>query len=133
MGKLGLMMDPVGRFATLVWPPTGLALAALFLVGTRAWPGVALGAFVTNLWLGAPALVASGIAVGNTLEAVVGVSMLHRIPRFNAGLDRPSDVLRFAFFVAMLSTLISATLGVGSLTLGGILSPSQFGPTWKAW
>ncbi|MFN7143906.1 MAG: hypothetical protein ACK4YP_09035, partial [Myxococcota bacterium] len=32
---------------TPVWPPTGVALAALLLGGLRLWPGVALGVFVT--------------------------------------------------------------------------------------
>src|SRR5207247_1988122 len=42
VAKLGLEMDPVSGFATVVWPPTGLALAALLVGGRRLWPGVAL-------------------------------------------------------------------------------------------
>src|SRR2546425_10171772 len=41
--KLGLMIDAVGGFATLVWPPTGISLAALLFFGLRLWPGIALG------------------------------------------------------------------------------------------
>src|SRR4051812_38113719 len=71
VAKLGLTLAPVSRFATLVWPPTGIALAALMLGGYRLWPAIAVGAFVTNLWIGAPPWVALVIAAGNTAEAVV--------------------------------------------------------------
>lgn len=77
--KFGLMLDPVGGCATLVWPPTGLALAALLLSGLRLWPGVALAAFLANGTSGAPVPVACGIAVGNTLEAVGGAFLLRRV------------------------------------------------------
>src|SRR5690349_946964 len=42
--RLGLAMDAVGGFATLVWPPAGLSLAAVTVLGYRAWPGVFVGA-----------------------------------------------------------------------------------------
>src|SRR5690349_8789936 len=72
--KLGLRLDAVSGFATLVWPPTGIALAALVLFGRRLWPAIAAGALVVNWTMGAPLVVALGIAVGNTLEAVVGAT-----------------------------------------------------------
>ena len=64
LGKLGMAISPVSGFATLVWPPTGVALAALLIGGYRLWPGVALGALAINLWQGAPPLSACGIALG---------------------------------------------------------------------
>lgn len=81
--KLGLSLDAVSGFATAVWPPTGLALAALILGGFRLWPGIALGAFLVNLSAGAPLLVAGGMAIGNTLEALVGTWLLHRVVGFH--------------------------------------------------
>src|SRR5262245_59534613 len=87
LGKVGLMMAPVSGFATLVWAPTGVALAALVLGGYRLWPGVAVGALVTNLWAGAPPLVACGMAVGNTLEAVVGAFALKSVPGFRGSFE----------------------------------------------
>src|SRR3954452_7668785 len=78
VAKLGLLMDAVSGFAALVWPATGLSLVALMKGGLRLWPGVALGALVANLWNGAPVLVACGITVGNTLEAVFGAWALKR-------------------------------------------------------
>src|SRR5215831_9218447 len=77
--KFGLSLDAVHGFAAAVWPPTGIALAALVLYGYRLWPGVALGAFLVNLSAGAPVLVAGGMALGNTLEALVGTVLLERV------------------------------------------------------
>src|SRR5206468_5804880 len=80
VARLSLRLDPVSGFASFVWPPTGLALAALLLFGPRLWPGIALGAVIANAWNGAPLLVACGIGLGNTLEAVLGAYVLRRIP-----------------------------------------------------
>ena len=70
--KLGLSMDAVSRFATLIWSPSGIAAAALLLFGYRLWPAIIIGAFLVNLLNGAPLFVAVGIGIGNTLEALVG-------------------------------------------------------------
>src|SRR5205814_8799656 len=90
--RAGLKLDAIAGFATLVWAPTGIALAALLLFGYRLWPAVFVGAFAVNLWTGAPMLAALGIAVGNTLEAVAGAFALRRIPGFRLALDRLEDV-----------------------------------------
>src|SRR5262245_17628580 len=114
LAKLGLMLDAVSGFATLVWAPTGLSLAALLLLGTRMWPGVAAGAFIVNRWTGASVPVALGIALGNTLEAVVGAAALNRIG-FRKSLERVRDVLALTVVAGLISTVVSATIGVISL------------------
>src|SRR5688572_20083488 len=131
--RIGLAIDAVAGFATLVWAPSGIALAALLLRGHRLWPGVLIGAFVANTLTGAPVLVAVGIAIGNTLEAVLGSYALRRIPGFRTSLDRVRDVLGLIVLAAALSTVVSATIGVGSLYLGGIVSPADVGRAWRAW
>jgi signal transduction histidine kinase len=129
--RLGLMLDAVAGFATLVWAPTGIALVALLREGRHLWPGVFLGAFVVNAWIGAPLHVAAGIATGNTLEAVLGAAALSRVG-FDAQLERVRDVVAL-LAVAVGSTIASATLGVASLFAGGIVSSANAAPTWRAW
>ena len=90
--RLGLTFDAVGGVATAVWPPSGIALAALTLRGRRLWPAVAAGAFVANVATGIPAWGAAIFAVGNTLEALVGSSLLARFG-FDARIGRLRDVL----------------------------------------
>ena len=131
--KLGLLMDAVSGFATTVWPPTGIALAALYLLGFRLWPGVAIGAFVVNVTAGAPFLAACGMAAGNTLEAVVGVWLLLRFAGSRGLLDRISGVVAFVVLASGLSAMVSASVGVASGWLGGVIAPSRAGETWFTW
>src|SRR3954467_7471266 len=81
--RIGLSLDAAAGFATLVWPPTGIALAALLLLGVRFWPAVFVGAVIANLLTGAPVFVALGIGCGNTGEALVAAVLLGRVSRFS--------------------------------------------------
>jgi PAS domain S-box-containing protein len=131
--QFGLSLDAVHRVATAVWPPTGIALTALVLGGCRLWPGITCGAFLANLWAGAPVPVACGIALGNTLEALVGALLLQRLVDFSPALDRLRDVLGLVVLAAVLSTLVSATVGVTSGWLGGMIPAATFGKAWRTW
>src|SRR6266704_5971592 len=71
-GKLGLMLAFIHASASPVWPPTGIALAGLLLLGLRAWPAIFLGAFIVNVTTAGSLATSLGIAAGNTLEGVVG-------------------------------------------------------------
>src|SRR4051812_45697684 len=66
----GLKVSAINKFAALFWPPSGIALAGLLIFGPRIWPGIFIGAFLVNYSIGAPVLVALGIAAGNTLEGI---------------------------------------------------------------
>jgi len=129
----GLQFDPVNRFATIIWPPAGVSLAALLLFGRDLWPGIAIGAAIVNVWIGAPLPVACGIALGNTLEALLGWYALQKIPGFRLTVDRLRDALGFIVLAAILSTAVSATIGVTSLYLGGLIPASRFAETWFTW
>lgn len=131
--KFGLNIDAVSGFATLVWPPTGIALAGILILGYRYWPGISLAAFFVNFTTGAPWWVAAGIALGNTLEPVLGAYWLKRVVGFENPLERLKDVFGLVMIAAVLATLISATIGVTSLWLGDVISFSSYGATWTAW
>lgn len=130
-GRLGLMLDPVSGFAALVWPPTGIALAALLLRGLRVWPAIFIAAAVTNLWIGASLWVALGLAIGNLLEALVAAYVLVRFVRFRKSLKRLRDVVGLTA-VAFGSALMSATIGLVVLRAAGLVLPSQEGFTLAA-
>jgi PAS domain S-box-containing protein len=128
---LGLALDPVGGFAALVWPPTGIALAALVRGGPGLWSAVAAGAFVANVWSGAPLLAAAGIAAGNTLEAVIGARLL----RLDAAIG-PVRRVRYALRLlaaALAAPLSSASIGVLSLWATGVLTTEKLTVAWQAW
>jgi signal transduction histidine kinase len=130
--RLGLLVDAVAGFATLVWPPTGIALVALRLFGFRLWPAVFAGALCVNLAAGASFLAACGMASGNTLEALAGSALLGLV-RFDPRMERIVDVLALIFLAAICSTFLSAAIGVSSLSLAGIVSPDGAGRALRAW
>ena len=130
--KLGLAMDAVSGFAALVWPPSGIALAALFVRGRRLWPGVTAGALAANLWAGAPLPVALAIAGGNTLAALAAAWLLERAA-VRPALDRVRDVLALVALAALPTPLVSATVGVSALALARGPTFAGFWNTWRAW
>jgi signal transduction histidine kinase len=132
-GRIGLSLDPVSGFATLVWAPSGIALGVLLLGGMRLWPGILAGAVAVNLWSGAPIPVALGIGVGNTLEAVTATYLLRQIRGFRVSLDQLLDVLGVIVFGAVIATMVAATIGTLSLHLGGIVPRTALAETWRAW
>ncbi len=103
------------------------------LMGTRFWPGITLGAFLVNFTAGVPPLAAAGIAVGNTLEALVAVRLLTSFAGFRLPLERVRDVFMLVLLGAIASTPVSATIGTAVLTLAGGASPLPVIPTWLAW
>src|SRR3954469_1250315 len=130
--KLGLSMAVRAEQVSAVWPPTGIALAAILIFGHRNWPGIWLGAFMANATANEPIGTACGIALGNTLEAVIGASLL-RWAGFDKSLERLKDVLSLVVLATCVSTAISATIGVISLALGGVHPWSNFASLWIVW
>jgi integral membrane sensor domain MASE1/anti-sigma regulatory factor (Ser/Thr protein kinase) len=129
--KLGLKLAFANESVTAIWPPTGIALAALVLWGRSLWPGVLLGAFLANVTTDVPVYTATGIAVGNTLEAVIGAWLLDRVG-FRPTLERLRDIFALLLLGAVVSTAVSATIGVASLSVGDSLSGGALS-AWRTW
>src|SRR5258708_34759409 len=132
-GKLGLRLAFVNPSATAVWAPTGIALAALLILDYQVWPGVFLGAFLVNITTAGSIATSVGIAVGNTLEALVGCYLVNRFAHGDKAFSRAQDIFRFAALAGLVSTSVSATLGVVSISLGGLARWSEFGAIWSTW
>jgi diguanylate cyclase (GGDEF)-like protein len=132
-GKLGLKLAYVHPSATAVWPPTGIALAAFLMLGYRVWPVIFLGALLVNLTTAGTFPVCLGIAVGNTLEGVIGCYLLNRYAGGKSAFDTTKGVLAFILLAATISTTVSATFGTTSLALGGVARWSDYGPIWLTW
>jgi PAS domain S-box-containing protein len=129
--EVGINLDVAHGVITPVWAPSGIALAALLILGIRYCPAVAVGAFVANLTSDASVAVAAGIAVGNTLEAVIGAGIVRRFG-FRPQLDRVRAVLALALGAGGLSTAVAATNGVTVLTIAGERQDS-FLDAWVLW
>src|SRR3954453_17143210 len=130
--KAGLALAFANGSITAVWPPTGLALAALLLGGYRLTPGVLGGAFLANVTTDAPLGSVFGIAIGNTLEALTGAFLI-RSAGFDPALRRIRDVDVLVICGPVISTMVSATIGVLSLWAGGAVESGHLASSWRVW
>ncbi|SHM18273.1 Integral membrane sensor domain MASE1 [Streptomyces yunnanensis] len=132
--KIGLLEQVViaGAVVTPLWPPTGIALSCLLLLGLRMWPGIAVGTFLVISTLTRPDLAGFGVVAGNTLAPVCACLMLRRVG-FHTELDRLRDGVALVSLGAFAAMVISATLGSGTQVLTGSLPAGDFWRTWASW
>jgi len=131
-GKLSLHLAFVHKSASPVWPPAGIALAALLVLGFRVWPAIFVGAFLVNLTTVGNIFTSFGIASGNTLEAICGAWLVNRFAGGPRVFDRPQGVFTFAL-AALISSAVAPTAGVSSLAVGEFAQWSNYWPIWLTW
>jgi len=141
-GIVGLSLAVPPGYATAVWPPSGIALAAVLMWGPRVWPGIAAGSVLVNLaaalttadtglsWVSL--VIACAIAIGSTVQALACAWAIQRWIDVSQMFETGPATLRFAGFAAA-ACLIAASWGVASLSLAGVLGPEQFLASWQTW
>ncbi|HTO74841.1 MAG TPA: EAL domain-containing protein [Thermoanaerobaculia bacterium] len=132
-GKLGLTLAFLNASATPVWPPTGIALAALLLLGFRVWPAIFVGAFFVNLTTAGGIGSSLGIAAGNVLEALLGAWLVQRFAGGRHAFDRPRNVFKFSLLAGLGATMVSASIGVATLAFSGLARPADDPSIWLTW
>ncbi|MGQ4513883.1 MASE1 domain-containing protein [Streptomyces sp. DW26H14] len=133
-GRLGLLgrIDVDGVVVTPIWPPTGVAVAALLVYGVRVWPGIALGSFLVIVTLTPPAMTTPVTVASSTVAPLCAVALLRRAG-LRLDLSRVRDGLALVFLGGLGAMLISSTAGVGIQAWTGDLRLSRFWPVWLAW
>ncbi|WP_084519548.1 MASE1 domain-containing protein [Nocardia mexicana] len=130
--QIGLRSALVVAQVTPLWPPTGIGVACLLLLGPRVWPGIALGAFATNIVIGPTLPAVFAITVGNTLAPLLAYLLLERVG-FRRGFDRLADALALVFLGALAGMLVSATIGSVTLVLTDTIAVQEFWASWSVW
>ncbi|MDE2230213.1 MAG: CHASE domain-containing protein [Alphaproteobacteria bacterium] len=140
-GRLGLLLAVPPGYATAIFPPAGIAMAAMFIGGGATLPGTFIGSFVLNLWIGDAVFHGIGglavsaalvVALASTIQAALGGWSLRRLIGYPAPLDSLGDIARF-FLVTPALCLVSATLSLGGLEVFGAVGASDFGTSWFIW
>ncbi len=131
-GKLGLMLAAIHPSATAIWPCTGIAIFALLVMGPRVWPVIFASAFLVNVTTAGSFLSSLGIAAGNTLEALLGASLVLRFAGGRDPFSRAQDTFRYAGLVSA-ACVVSATFGVTTLALTGLAPWDQSSAIWLTW
>ncbi len=129
--KFGLTFAFIHTHVSPIWPPTGIAIAAVLLFGYRVAPAILIGAFLSNANAPVTVPAAIAIAIGNTLEAIVAGWLLNTL-KFHLSFGRARDVSKFVI-VALVCTTISATIGTVSLCVSAAAAWNQFGSLWLTW
>lgn len=131
--RLGLVMGIAHGNVSPVWPATGFAIAVLLRFGTNLWPGVVIGSFLGLLQTGVGIAVVTGEAAAALLEAVTAVWLVRRWVGADNPFARAQDVIRFCILAGGVATTVSATVGVSSLCLGGVVPWTSFPYLWGTW
>jgi signal transduction histidine kinase/CheY-like chemotaxis protein len=132
-GKIGLRFASVHVSASPVWAPAGMAIAFLLMFGTSVWPAILAGAFLVNVTTVASPVTAASIAIGNTLEGVLGAWLLQRYAHGVHAFESPPDIVKSAFLAGFLSPTVGAMIGVASILLNQPASLEQFAVIWLTW
>ncbi|MBT3164879.1 MASE1 domain-containing protein [Streptomyces sp. Vc74B-19] len=133
--RLGLLYDLTvdGSVVSPIWPPTGIAVASLLLLGPHCWPGITLGALLVLVHLsGTPQWSSLGVLFGNTAAPVCANLLLRRLG-FRTDLSRLRDCVGLVFLGAFTAMLVSSSIGSALLVGTGDLPPGHFWSVWLAW
>jgi len=133
LAKGGLALASIHPSATPIWPPTGVALAAVLLWGYRTWPAIFTAAVIANATTAGSVATAIAIATGNSLEAVVGAYLINRCSRGCNTFSTPDSVAKFALICVVIATPISASIGLTSLATAGYIERTNFANAWVTW
>jgi PAS domain S-box-containing protein len=131
--KFGLTLASINPSASPIWPPTGIALAAVLLGGLRTWPAILIGAFAVNATTAGTLETSAIIAAGNTLEAVAGGFLIGRWSGGAKTFATPAQVAKFALVCVGPATIVSASIGVTTLCYAGLADWAKFSPIWVTW
>ena len=139
-GRLGLLLAVPPGYATAIFPPAGIAMAAAIIGGPRVLPWIFAGSCMLNVWIGAAVRQSPGmfvalallIAVASTAQAALGAWSLRRFVRHRMALDNPRDLGRF-FIIAPLTCLTSASISLAGMALLGTVGLSQLAANWFSW
>jgi PAS domain S-box-containing protein len=133
LARASLALASIHPSASPIWPPTGFALAAVLLLGYRVWPGIFVAAAAVNAITAGSIPTSIAIGAGNTLESVMGAYLINRWSSGSSTFETPLGVARFAAIMLAPSTMISATIGVLSLTIAGYASWAGLPSIWLTW
>lgn len=140
-GKLGLMLALPPGYASPVFPPAGIAIAAAFIGGRKTLPWIFLGALVLNIWVAYTGAHRIGLL---DIEAAVTIAVASMLQAALAGwglrliighADTPSNLREILLFLSLtpLACITSATLSVSGLWALGIIGTADLAAQWLSW
>lgn len=139
--RLGYFLSFQDSTALPAWPPSGIAFALILLMGRATWPGITIGALIANVmayWntgeLPAQTVisVSSCIAIGHTLEALLGNFLVKRWIKDTYPFRNARNAFRF-LFVTLIMAAVGAGIGSLSMLLFGLTHETQMLQLFLSW
>ncbi|GHE46621.1 membrane protein [Streptomyces cellulosae] len=133
-GRLGLLYElrVDGSVVSPIWPPTGIAVASLLILGPRIWPGIALGTLLVIAHLTSLGPTSLGLLFANTAAPLCAYWLLRRAG-FRTDLGRLRDCLSLVFLGGFAAMLVSSTIAAALLVVSGDLPAGRFWSVWLPW
>ncbi|MBX3013667.1 MAG: CHASE domain-containing protein [Caldilineaceae bacterium] len=142
-GQLGLLLAVPPGYATAVWPPSGIMLAGILLLGYTYWPGVFLGSLAVNLFTSFDpsnqstmlfsSTIALLIALGSSLQVLVSAWLIRRFIRFPNPLEQVREIGLMLLLGGPVGCLVAATVGVTTLVTFGAVPWANYAFNWLNW
>ncbi len=132
-GKFGLHFASLNESVSAIWPSTGIAIAAIILFGYEMWPGILLGALITNFSASGGFGSSLVIAFGNTFEALLGGYFINSYAFGRKVFETTKSTILFVVLAGILSTMVAATIGASALIFSNLAEAVQFKQIWMTW
>jgi signal transduction histidine kinase len=139
MAKLSQMLAPPDAIVIPVWPPAGIALAAVLIFGNIALVAVFLGSMISSLHMFAAEITLLSVlyaaipGLGGALQAYVGKFALSNIASTDNIFKNTRSVTTFILISGFITCFINPTMGTSTLLLSGRIPVSQFPSEWLTW
>ena len=140
---MALYLSVPPGFASTVWPASGIALSLLVLFGRSSWVGILIGSSILNIFIASEFStveailkslpVALPIALGSSLQGLMGYYLMNRWVRMPNPLNSEKDIAYIIFVIAPVTSFISASIGTTSLYVEGILTVERIAQNWFSW
>jgi signal transduction histidine kinase len=119
-------------YATAIWPPSGIAVAALLLGGRRLWPAIAVASFAANFTIDGAFVASALIAFGSTLQSMIIAGLMRRHIGLPARFESVDEVVRFVL-IAALGSVVAPSFALAALALSYPLALSDLVGNWATW
>lgn len=142
LGRIALWLAVPPGYAMAIYPPAGMALAAVLIFGRPMALGVGLGSMLLNFWISwerqqtvdaSSIVLVSLIASGAMLQALFGSWLIKKVVGYPMALDNNRSILQFMGLGSLLACTVNASIGVGTLYFLGIVEANNVFNNWFTW
>jgi PAS domain S-box-containing protein len=132
-GQIGLRITDLHPPVSPIWPPTGVAFAALILLGYRIWPAILIASFLICESASTPLKASVAISIGETVSVLVATCLVNKFARGIKAFETAQGIFKFVLFACVVSPAIAATICIGYLYPAGFSQGPDKAIMWLTW